>query len=304
MDTLIGQTLSHYAVIRQLGSGGMGVVYEAEDTRLGRRVALKFLPPQLAQDPIALERFQREARAASALNHPNICTVFAIEQHERQSFIVMELLEGEPLARILGLQPLELDKLLAYAIQIADALESAHARGIVHRDIKPANIFVSPRGQLKILDFGLAKCRNETLGIPTQDSSKSTQPGTLLGTVRYMSPEQVRGASTDERSDIFSFGVILHEMIAGVAPFRGDSAVETLYAILKEDAPALPEREGVSPELEHVIRHCLEKRPDARFQSARDLTFVLEIALRPPQRPQPRPRQARRLLGSIFEIFL
>jgi serine/threonine protein kinase len=210
MESVIGQTVSHYAVARKVGSGGMGVVYEAEDTRLGRRVALKFLPQELAQDAHSLERFQREARAASALNHPNICTVYAIEQHDRQHFIVMELLEGQSLAAMIGPHPFETEQLLTFGIQIADALESAHAKGIVHRDIKPANMFITPRGQVKILDFGLARIdaahsqidatgQMETIG----QRDDLTTPGTALGTVSYMSPEQARGQFTDSRTHLF-----------------------------------------------------------------------------------------------------
>ena len=230
MDSMLRKTLSHYTVIRRLGSGGMGVVYEAEDSRLGRRVALKLLPQELEQDAQSLERFQREARAASALNHSNICTVYAIEQHERQHFIVMELLEGQTLAEMIGRQPFDITHLLDAAIQIADALESAHAKGIVHRDIKPANIFVNPRGQVKILDFGLAKIESLRRGAgggggPSYLETKAVRDdltvlGTAMGTVSYMSPEQARGQLTDARTDLFSLGAVLYQMATGTLPFQ------------------------------------------------------------------------------------
>src|SRR5262245_1299606 len=223
MSELPGRTISHYTIARRLGSGGMGVVYEAEDTRLGRRVALKFLPRDLEHDPQSLERFQREARAASALNHPNICTVYAIDEHERQHFIVMELLEGQTLAQRIGRQPMELGLLLTLGIQISDALESAHAKGIVHRDIKPANIFVNGRGQAKVLDFGLAKiegARRPGPGAASQVETMAaredlTVPGTAVGTVAYMSPEQARGQPTDARTDLYSLGAVLYQMSTG-----------------------------------------------------------------------------------------
>ena len=276
---MIGTSVSHYGVTRKLGSGGMGVVYEAEDSRLGRRVALKFLPAELEQDPQSLERFQREARAASALNHPNICTVYAIEQHERQHFIVMELLEGETLAqRMSGRSPFEMDGLLTLAIQIADALESAHAKGIVHRDIKPANIFVNARGQVKILDFGLAKIEVSRKAGPVPAASQVdtimsrddlTQPGTAIGTVSYMSPEQARGQLTDARTDLFSLGTLLYQMATGTSPFVGETSAVIYEAILNRDpAPVTSHNPALPPDFGRILDKALEKDRNLRYQTA------------------------------------
>jgi serine/threonine protein kinase/tetratricopeptide (TPR) repeat protein len=280
-DSLISQTLSHYKVTRKLGSGGMGVVYEAEDSRLGRRVALKFLPAEMAQDAQLLERFQREARAASALNHPNICTIHAIELHERQHFIVMELLEGQTLAQSMGRQPFAIDRLLTTAIQITDALESAHAKGIVHRDIKPANIWVTPRGQVKILDFGLAKIERDVplaVGSAATDAntvlvqSDLTSPGSAVGTMYYMSPEQARGQLVDARTDLFSLGTVLYQMATGALPFLGDTTALVFDGILNRDPiPATTVNSALPPEMGRILNKLLEKDRDLRCQSANEL---------------------------------
>jgi serine/threonine protein kinase len=279
-DALVGHTISQYKVVKKLGSGGMGVVYEAEDSRLGRRVAVKFLPEGMAQDTQLIERFQREARAASALNHPNICTIHAIEQFGNRNFLVMELLEGQTLAQIMTKQPFSMEKLLPIAIQIADALESAHAKGIVHRDIKPANLFLTDRGQVKVLDFGLAKI--ERSEVPEAGSNPSsmdtmvggglTSPGAAMGTVSYMSPEQARGQFVDARTDLFSLGTVLYQLASGVLPFRGDTSAIVFDAILnREPAPIVDVNPGIPPEFGRILSKLLEKDRTLRCQSATEL---------------------------------
>ena len=276
---MIGQSISHYRITGQLGSGGMGIVYEAEDLDLGRRVALKFLPPQLSRDQNALDRFLLEARTASALNHPNICTIYAVEKVGDQSFIAMELLEGTTLDRRLSPGLLPLDRLLDWSIQLADALDAAHAKGIIHRDIKPANIFITQRGQVKVLDFGLAKLARpemamETIGA-TQDSPGAlhlTSPGATVGTIAFMSPEQARGEELDSRSDLFSFGVVIYQMATGRLPFSGATSAVIFHGILELDPiPATQVNSNLPPRLEEIIGKSLEKERDLRYQSAADL---------------------------------
>lgn len=276
MSDVIGRTLSHYRVKSKLGSGGMGVVYEAEDTTLGRNVALKFLPAEMAGDAMLLERFQREARAASALNHPAICTVYAIDSFDGQHFIAMELLEGETLAERIRRGAFAIGTLLDVGIQLADALESAHAKGIVHRDVKPANIFINPRGQAKILDFGLAKIERPLSGHqsegPTAMRDDLTKAGTAVGTVSYMSPEQARGQLTDARTDIFSLGAVLYQMATGVLPFQGDTSAIIFDNILNHDpAPAHQVNPAMPAELTRILGKALEKDRSLRYQSATDL---------------------------------
>jgi serine/threonine protein kinase/cytochrome c-type biogenesis protein CcmH/NrfG len=287
---MLGRTISHYHITSQLGEGGMGVVYEAEDTNLGRHVALKFLTPAMAGDGGLLQRFQREARAASSLNHPNICTIHGIEQFESEHFIVMELLDGESLADRIRRGPLDIDSVLTLGVQIMDALESAHSKGIVHRDLKPPNIFVTSRGQAKILDFGLAKIdKMANMGglamgakgdseLPTAVRPKDlTEAGSTLGTVSYMSPEQARGQITDARTDLFSFGTVLYQMATGILPFQGETSAVVFESILNRD-PVLANQVNPSlpPELSRILGQALEKDRDLRYQSATDLKTALK----------------------------
>src|SRR5271169_1026942 len=273
-----GTILRQYEIRSPLGAGGMGEVYRARDTRLDREVAIKVLPESLTSDPERLHRFEQEARAAAALNHPNILAVYQMATHEGVSYMVTELLEGETLRGRLRHEPMPLRKVIDYEVQIAHGLAAAHEKGIVHRDLKPENLFVTKDGRVKILDFGLAKvsASKDSSGLEATQSI-GTEPGMVMGTVGYMSPEQVRGKTADHRSDIFAFGTILYEMVTGKPTFRRPTSADTMAAILNEDPPSISQIAPASPPgLQRVVHRCLEKSPEQRFQSASDLAFALE----------------------------
>lgn len=293
-----GFRLGPYEVDTLIASGGMGDVYRARDTRLERNVALKVLSGSISADDERLDRLTREARTTALLNHPNIVSVYDVGCDQGLPFVVTELLHGETLRARISRGALPVHAALSIGLDIARGLVATHDLEVVHRDLKPENVFLTEDGRVKILDFGLARCRRESeaQGPFHGSPAASTRAGTILGTVGYMSPEQVRGAAADERSDIFSLGVILHEMLSGLAPFHRGTSIETLYAILKEDPHAMPRRTDLTAEVRQVIAHCLEKSPQARFQSARDLVFVLVFARHPghPRRPRHPPDTTRR----------